>query len=161
MKRPILIILLFSVISLCGCNIEENFYENAIGSNAITSEIEYSDEEKTAIEVGEYFLQNYNNQNFSKEDTYYIDANDKDIPYDLSIVKKCTENEFYWVAFYDEHTVFIYKGAFFHTARGYLVTDGTTPEDVAEKSEKLGFDENSMEIAKTISDRLYYVRAGL
>ena len=77
MKRPILIILLFSVLSLCGCNIEENFYENAIGSNAITSEIEYSDEEKTAIEVGEYFLENYNNQNFSKEDTYYIDANDK------------------------------------------------------------------------------------
>jgi hypothetical protein len=136
-------------------------YENAIGSNAITSEIEYSDEEKTAIEVGEYFLENYNNQNFSKEGIYYIDANDKDIPYDLSIVKKCTENEFYWVAFYDEHTVFIYKGAFFHTARGYLVTDGTTPEDVAEKSEKLGFDENSMEIAKAISDRLYYVRAGL
>ena len=88
MKRPILIILLFSVISLCGCNIEENFYENAIGSNAITSEIEYSDEEKTAIEVGEYFLENYNNQNFSKEGIYYIDANDKDIPYDLSIVKK-------------------------------------------------------------------------
>ena len=122
MKRLILIILLFSVISLCGCNIEENFYENAI-----TSEIEYSDEEKTAIEVGEYFLENYNNQNFSKEDTYYIDANDKDIPYDSSIIKECTENEFYWVAFYDEHTVFIYKGAFFHTARGYLVTDGTTP----------------------------------
>lgn len=72
------------------------------------------------------FLENYNNQNFSKEDTYYIDANDKDIPYDSSIIKECTENEFYWVAFYDEHTVFIYKGAFFHTARGYLVTDGTT-----------------------------------
>lgn len=156
MKRPIWIILLFSVISLCGCSIQENFYENAI-----TSEIEYSDEEKAAIEVGEYFLENYNNQNFSKEGIYYIDVNDKDIPYDSSIVKKCTENEFYWVAFYDEHTVFLYKGAIFQTARGYLVTDGTTPEDVAEKSGKLGFDENTMKISKTISNRLYYVRAGL
>ena len=94
------------------------------------------------------------------DDTESIITNER-YTYISSIIKECTENEFYWVAFYDEHTVFIYKGAFFHTARGYLVTDGTTPENVAEKSEKLGFDENSMEIAKTISDRLYYVRAGL
>ena len=160
MQRFRLIVLLFSVLLLCSCSVGDNSSESSISQNVTTSETRYSDKEKAAIEVGEYFLENYNNQSFSKEDTYYIN-NEISSHLDSSIVSKCKDNEFYWVSFYDEHTVFIYKGAYFQTAMGYLVTDGTAPAGVAEKSEEFGFDKNSMEISKTISDQLYSIRAGL
>ena len=51
------------------------------------------------------------------DDTESIITNER-YTYISSIIKECTENEFYWVAFYDEHTVFIYKGALFSYGKG-------------------------------------------
>ena len=65
------------------------------------------------------------------------------------------------VTFYDEHTVFIYDGAYFHTAKGYFITDGTNLKDVSKKSEEFIFDKNSMYISKAISNKLFCIMTGL
>lgn len=120
-----------------------------------------TNEQKAAVEVGRYFLENYNNGALEKDIYYIFNPDEKNSLLDSAIVNKCKENEFYWIAYYDEHTVLISKGAYFQECLGYLFTDGTKPVDVAEKSKEFGFDEDSMIITNTISDNLYSYRAGL
>ncbi|MCM1226662.1 MAG: hypothetical protein NC320_04440 [Clostridium sp.] len=140
-KQPLIIVLLLIIFSLIGCD--------------------SSKKDKDALEVGEYFLVGLREGVFSEENRYYINSPNPDPKITDSIIKKCEDNGFMWVGYFNEHTVLIYEGSIFHIAKGYLITDGTEITDVAEKSEKFGFDPNTMSITKEISNKIYRFEAGL
>lgn len=153
------------VISLLisGCGIVNNTTSSAETSSELyTSGAVYTDKQKAAIEVGEYFLDNFENEVFSKDIKYHFNFPDeRAFHINADIVEECEKNSFMWVAYFDEHTVVIYEPPFAHNAKGYLVTDGSTPKNVSSKSEQFGFDPYTMKITETISDKLYRYSAGL
>lgn len=147
---------------ISGCGVVNNTQSLVEHTSEYTSEAIYTYKQKAAIEVGEYFLDNFKNETFSKDIKYHFTFQiDIEPQIDAGIVEKCEENNFMWVAYFDEHTVIIYEPPFAHDAKGYLVTDGSVPKNVSSKSGQFGFDPYTMKITETISDKLYKFSAGL